>query len=155
MAPTNVRPKGTSLDGVGATNQWKSMDQQKKNDWKNCMVSHTARGRALSPLCLRRNWNPRWPVYIFQQYLSSRRRLCQQFADEIWHTIHPLSVDEACFLVNARVYGWSHSIILHVDATTQIKPCLIGEENVIENSMTILKDVTKLASEVLSFTNIN
>ncbi len=53
-----------------------------------------------------------------------------------------------------RVRGWPHSIIMDGDVTTEMKPCLIREEHIIENAITIVNEVMKLMIKVLSFTSI-
>ncbi len=42
----------------------------------------------------------------------------------------------------------------HADVTSPMKPCLVGEENIIENIMTIVNEVMMPVTELWSFTVI-
>ncbi len=114
------------------------INRSAKSDWRNCMASYIVCGRVLScwnqVLTSLRSRNVIKSVMI-HLYVSA---LGWRFANENGTPYTHFQWMRACFLVHVRVCGWLYSIILCFYVTTQTKPYLVGEKNVIENTVTIV-----------------
>ncbi len=80
---------------------------------------------------------------------SNNRRVEEDWANDslIRHGILCTHFQWIMAYFRVQVLGWPYSIILRVDVTAQMKPRIVGE-NVLENTMMIVIEVTKLVTEV-------